>query len=52
MRIKFHLKKVFNKLQPSQIKKLKIFSDKEGAALYGSDGIMGFLQSQLKILKK
>lgn len=49
---KISSKKVFDKLYPSQIKKIETLSDKEGAALYGSDGIGGVFIITTKNPKK
>lgn len=38
---KISSKRVFDRLNPSEIKKIETFSGKDGAALYGSEGING-----------
>ena len=38
---KISSKRVFDRLNPSEIKKIETFSGKDGAALYGSDGVGG-----------
>ena len=45
---KISTKKEFDKLYPFQIKKIKTFSGKEGAGLYGQDGINGVFEITTK----
>ena len=49
---KISTKKVFDKLHPSQIKKIETFSGKEGAALYGKLGMNGVFEITTKNPKK
>ena len=45
---KISSKRVFDRLNPSEIKKIKTFSGKEGAGLYGQDGINGVFEITTK----
>ena len=49
---KISSKRIFDRLNPSEIKKIETFSGKDGVALYGSDGVGGIFIITTKNPKK
>ena len=49
---KISSKKVFDKLHPSEIKKIETYSGEQGAALYGEEGLNGIFVITTKKAKK